>query len=480
MDSMPTTELQATALEAPKPQRLSWAQGLGLVGATALSFHISYAVPSLSCLVVVYAYCLTALSGLPTARACFRYGFLAGLLTFGPQLFWFWQIFGPTAICLWAVLSFFSGCYVFFVRRGQATFPRLLWLIAPITWTALEFFRGELYYLRFPWLSAGFVFSHKIGRTPLEILGIYGTGFFIFLIAAGAFVLPRGRNLIALGSAAVLIALLVHLPAPKAPSDLRTVTVAGIQLEFPPELALSEYLDRALAAHPSAEIVVLSEYTLAGPVPKRLREWCRRNGRYLIVGGKDESHHANEFYNMAFVVGPSGEVVFKQAKSVPIQFFKDGLPADSQNLWNSPWGKIGICVCYDLSYRTVIDNYVRQGAQAMIVPFMDITDWGRHQHQLHARIAPVRAREYRIPIFRLGSSGISQNVDSTGRILAEAPFPGQEQILAGELRLSSKSRLPLDAWLAPGCALLLTAFLAFQAVRAVYNWTRHGRRGRKG
>ena len=46
---------------------------------------------------------------------------------------------------------------------------------------------------------------------------------------------------------------------------------------------------------------------------------------------------------------------------------------------------------------------------------MDVADWGRHQHELHARVAPVRAAEYGIPIFRLASSGISQGVNRPGR-----------------------------------------------------------------
>ena len=95
-----------------------------------------------------------------------------------------------------------------------------------------------------------------------------------------------------------------------------------------------------------------------------------------------------------------------QERAHPV--FKDGLPAPEQKVWDSPWGKIGICICYDLSYTRVTDALVRQGAQMLIVPTMDVETWGQHQHELHARIAPVRAAEYGILIFRVASSGISQ------------------------------------------------------------------------
>ena len=138
-------------------------------------------------------------------------------------------------------------------------------------------------------------------------------------------------------------------------------------------------------------------------------------------------------------------------KSVPIQFFKDGLPATEQKLWDSPWGKIGICICYDLSYRHVVDELVRQGAQAIIVPTMDVADWGKRQHELHSRIAPTRAAEYGIPIFRVASSGISQLVNAQGRVENSAPFPGDEAMLGGKLELGGKGNLPLDYLLAPFC-----------------------------
>jgi apolipoprotein N-acyltransferase len=226
--------------------------------------------------------------------------------------------------------------------------------------------------------------------------------------------------------------------------------IAGIQMEFPSPGGLSEALDKTLARNPDARIFVLSEYTLDGPVPDFLKQWCREHARFLVVGGKDPVG-TNDYYNTAFVVGTNGEIVFHQAKCTPIQFFKDGLPAPTQEVWNSPWGKIGVCICYDLSYTRITDRLVKEGAQLLIVPTMDVEDWGRHQHELHARVAPVRAAEYGIPIFRLASSGISQAVTGSGRVVAKTSFPGSLDILSAQLRLPARGSLPLDRFLAPVC-----------------------------
>ncbi|MEI9863375.1 MAG: carbon-nitrogen hydrolase family protein [Limisphaerales bacterium] len=224
-------------------------------------------------------------------------------------------------------------------------------------------------------------------------------------------------------------------------------------MEFPSVGVLPKALDKALIKNSEAQIFVLSEYTLDASVPDTLKNWCREHSRFLVVGGKDFVTN-DIYYNTAFVVGTNGDIVFKQAKSVPIQFFHDGLPASKQEVWNSPWGKVGICICYDLSYTRVTDELVRQGAQLLIVPTMDVAEWGTHQHELHSRVAPVRAAEYGIPIFRLASSGISQAVTGNGTVVAQTKFPGNGDILAAKLSLPSHGSLPLDRFLAPVCAAI--------------------------
>jgi apolipoprotein N-acyltransferase len=244
--------------------------------------------------------------------------------------------------------------------------------------------------------------------------------------------------------------LLPVLSETKSRRQYTPLSITGVQMEFPSPGVLPKALNKALAKNPDAQVFVLSEYTLEGGVLDSLKNWCRDNSRFLVVGGKDPVR-TNDYYNTAFVVGTNGEIVFHQAKCVPIQFFKDGLPAPMQEVWNSPWGKIGICICYDLSYTRVTDRLVKQGAQLLIVPTMDVEDWGRHEHELHSRVAPVRAAEYGIPIFRLASSGISQVVSWNGNVMAKTSFPGSLDILSATLRLPSTGSLPLDRFLAPLC-----------------------------
>jgi predicted amidohydrolase len=252
------------------------------------------------------------------------------------------------------------------------------------------------------------------------------------------------------------------------------VRVAGVQLEFPFEQQALLALEALRRANPQAELFVLSEYTFDGPVPERIRDWCHTHQKYLVAGGKEILPNEN-FRNAAFVIGTNGTVIFQQVKAVPIQFFKDGLPATEQRLWHSPWGDIGICICYDLSYTRVTDTLIRAGAQALIVPTMDVEDWGEHEHRLHSRVAPTRAAEYGLPIFRVASSGISQLVGSDAVAKAIAPFAKQGAQIAGSLPLVFHGTVPWDR-LAARVAVFITAVtISVLTVDAFLRWKKKKR-----
>jgi predicted amidohydrolase len=83
-------------------------------------------------------------------------------------------------------------------------------------------------------------------------------------------------------------------------------------------------LNETVAKFPDTDLFVLSEYTFKDPVPDTVKAWCRNHRKFLVVGGEDPVPPSN-YYNTAFVVDTNGDIVFRQAKSVPVQFFTDGL-----------------------------------------------------------------------------------------------------------------------------------------------------------
>jgi apolipoprotein N-acyltransferase len=448
-------------------------RGLLVWGLVAMvAFHVAYAfLPPVILVFLLSMYRLGHAASRPQAMYS---GWLLGLAIYGPQLGFFWNIFGFGALGLWLVLATWLSVYLVLQRFALLKLgPAIGALAAPFLWTGVEYFRSELYYLRFSWVNVGYGFSPFPQHAVLSWLGMYGAAFLLMLFAAQLPFLDRtsrGRKWTwTVGFASMVLAgfLLRTGGEVVAGPNAQQLKLAGVQLEFPDEQTVLVELDKLLAKSPDADIYVLSEYTFSGPVPGSVKNWCLNRHKYLVAGGKayvDSSE--TEFRNTAFVIGPDGEEVFSQVKAVPIQFFKDGLSAEQQAVWHSPWGKLGLCVCYDLSYTRVTDELIRKGAQAIIAPTMDVEDWGERQHLLHARVAPIRAAEYGVPIFRLCSSGISQAVNRYGKVLATAPFPGQGKSLEVTFELPSHGRRPLDRFLVWPCLAVCALFLVWHVVHS--------------
>jgi apolipoprotein N-acyltransferase len=471
----PGTDLNPLKAAKPLWPALAWAAG------AVVSFHAAY---EFSCY-FIFGYLLGLVQVARrshTGRQSFYLGLGVGLLTAAPQLNCFWVIFGPSAIALWMIVAFWIALFVALSRLALARLGRRAgFLLIPFLWTGLEYFRSELYYLKFSWINAGYAFAGSPLQPLLKWFGMYGLGFgCMAAVIIVSNLKPKRAAVAALRLALVVVVLLFliayrEVDKPDAVEVAGSLTVAGIQLEFPSENDVISALDKLKEKVPEANLVVLSEYTLNGPVPETIKAWCRARRQYLVIGGKDPAPGAN-FYDTAFVVGPEGEIVFKQVKSVPIQFFKDGLPATEQKIWASPWGQIGFCVCYDLSYSRVTDRLIRLGAQAIIVPTMDVIDWGKREHELHARVGLIRAAEYGVPVFRVASSGVSQLIDRSGKEMATAGFPGQGQILNGKLLPAARGSLPVDRVLGPfsvGVTILAVVWMVV-GTRAA-RWTQRAR-----
>jgi apolipoprotein N-acyltransferase len=437
-------------LSASLPNKpLNWRGGLLFALAAVVSFHLAYRFAICHWCIGLFLYCMFRLAGLATARQARWFGMAIGLAVYAPHLAFFWTLFGGGAIALWCVLSFWLAL---FLTAGRACLLRsgpVQWAVAaPFLWTGLEYFRSELYYLRFTWLNAGYVFSNSPALPFLAGFGVYGIGFLLMAWAAFVGVAARLSKAGRLAGGVALAGVsTLPLWLPAAGPAGKVIHVAGVQLDGSSPMQTRSALDVLLKKFPGTDLFVLSEYAFLGPVPPEIRGWCKEHGQWLAAGG-EEVISPTQYYNTAFVVGPDGAIAFQQAKCVPVQFMKDGLPAREQRAWDSPWGKLGFGVCYDASYTRVTDKLIGLGAQALIFPTMDSANWGRAEHELHGRIGPMRAAEYQVPVFRLCNTGISQAVEGYGRVTASAPFPGLGAMLSARLELPARGRTPPDRGLA--------------------------------
>ncbi len=465
----------ADVLDAVEVRRgSSWRQWSAEILLSVSLFHAAMAVPRVAgWFVVLSLVFLLRLRRAATVRRAFYGGLLVGIGVMAPQLLFLWKIFGPFAAVLWFLLGIWFAIFVAAGKLVERRFGRDWGVaIAPFLWLGLEFIRCEVWPLKFAWLTPGFALPAEWWAGSFHHLGIYGTG--ALLVYAAAWVADTSRGAIKWVLPAILPAGLMALPSAKAPADSgRSITVAGVQWEDPlPEQVIGG-LDEALAQAPDADLLVLSEYTYQTEPPPELLEWCRQHRKHVLVGGVDRhtgEHTEERVYNTAFLVGPQGDIVLRQVKSVPIQFMADGLPARRQRLWDSPAGRVGFAICYDMNYVRVMDRLIARDAGLLVVPAMDVIGWGEHAHRLSAQLAAVRAAEYGVPLFRLASSGFSRIARPDGTVAKEAGVPGQGAIIHDRIALPGKGRRPLDRWLAWPCVALtggLVFFLAFEEFRRI-------------
>jgi apolipoprotein N-acyltransferase len=370
-------------------------------------------------------------------RTGFRLGMLFGVAVFGVLLHWFVLVFGFFGALLPLVPAVFMGLFALMFVAVQKRFPRLSVILTSVVWVGLEFFRSELWYLRFSWLTPGYCqHSAPVMIQSADLLGCYWLTFLVISFnsfVAGLFDRPArvSKKLLLTGMVAIAFFVPVYgfLSLPVKYGTVKPVALAQTESGYEKCLALSrQYLESG----GKARLFVWPEYstrcdlTQKSSVREEIADFCRQNKVELVLGAIEDAGAAG-FYNTAFYINESGEIAGKYAKGYPVQFFNDGIPGRSRDPVD---GNLGVLICYDLGYPEVARNLVRNGATVLLVPTMDAHSWGYWMHAQHAAVAPLRAVETQRWVIRAASSGISMVVFPHGEVRESLDY-GEEGLLTG-------------------------------------------------
>ncbi len=202
----------------------------------------------------------------------------------------------------------------------------------------------------------------------------------------------------------------------RAAEDLvERAAAQGVQLVLFPELWATGYaLDRlASLAHPLGE----------GPFAAMAR-WAQRYG--LAVGGSHLEATAEGVYNTLALYGPEGRLWGAYRKIHlfgPMHEARFLTPGDRVGLASSPWGPLGLAVCYDLRFPELFRLQAVAGARLLLV----VAEWPQvrmdHWHIL-LRARAVENQAFVAAVNRVGRDqatvfgGGSSVVDPQGKLLA--------------------------------------------------------------
>ena len=115
-----------------------------------------------------------------------------------------------------------------------------------------------------------------------------------------------------------------------------------------------------------------------GPVWSRLSSLAREHGIYLAAGSVPERDEAGKVYNTAYVFDRDGRQIAKHRKVHMFDIQVEGgqhlresetlTPGDACTVFDTEFGKIGLCICFDFRFPELARRMVLEGARLILVP----------------------------------------------------------------------------------------------------------------
>jgi len=213
---------------------------------------------------------------------------------------------------------------------------------------------------------------------------------------------------------------------------MEEAAAAGAELLVLPECAIPGYMfasgDEAL---PFAE-------EIPGPSTEALERECRRLDMHVVCGTIERDGDA--LRNSAVLVGPDGLIGTYRKTHLPfLGVDRFVVPGDSLPVFDTPLGRIGIEICYDLRFPEVTRTLALQGADIVAHP-TNFPMAAKIQTELITVARSAENRVYLLTANRCGKErwaefcGRSQIVDPYGARLAETD-ERTETLLVAEVDL---------------------------------------------
>lgn len=116
----------------------------------------------------------------------------------------------------------------------------------------------------------------------------------------------------------------------------------------------------------------------AHPVLKGLCAFAKENGVWIVLGSIAISGDGPKFLNRTFVIDSQGDI---QARYTKVHLFDIELsatqsykesekvqPGNTAVVVDTPFGKLGLSICYDLRFPTLYRDLAQAGAEILLIP----------------------------------------------------------------------------------------------------------------
>lgn len=147
-----------------------------------------------------------------------------------------------------------------------------------------------------------------------------------------------------------------------------------------------------------------------GPTTRYLGEVARRNNLYIVAGLLEKDGEV--VYNTAVLIDRKGNVAGKYRKtSLPREEIDGGVtPGNAFPVFDTDFGRIGIMICWDVTFPEPARALAQQGAEVILLPI-----WGGD-----ITLARARAIENQVYLVSSTYDMISAVFDLEGKVIKEA------------------------------------------------------------
>ena len=199
------------------------------------------------------------------------------------------------------------------------------------------------------------------------------------------------------------------------------------------------------AADQKADIVCLPEgITIVGtnlnyvsasePIPGKTTEYlgnvAKQHNLYIVAGILEKD--GDVVYNTSVLIDRKGNLAGKYRKiSLPREEIDGGItPGDATPVFDTDFGRIGMMICWDVTFPETARALARQGAEVIFLPI-----WGGH-----VKLAMARALENQVYLVSSSYDMISAVFDLEGNVLKEATT--ENPVIVTEVDLNQQKLWP--------------------------------------
>ncbi len=180
--------------------------------------------------------------------------------------------------------------------------------------------------------------------------------------------------------------------------------------------------------------------TLDGEVVKRLRGWARAHRIWLVGGSFPEAIPGDSrVHNTCVCCTPDGEIaaIYRKIHLFDVDLRARGgdvyaessvvAPGAETALFDTPFGSVGLSICYDLRFPELYRALAARGARFLLVPSAFTPQTGRDHWEVLLRARAIENQAFVLAPAQCGrhsetrqSHGRSLVIDPWGVVLAQA------------------------------------------------------------